>query len=216
MSRRASLLFTLGLGLAASLAALAALVWTRLPTRLEGPVVDQMMEWRGERPADPRVVVCLIDGESIDRYGRWPWPRTRIAELIDRLSAAGARVIALDIFLSEPSRHDEVVDLRREDLELAAAIERSGNIVLSFSFRDEPAAAAPAAAPAEDPRFRADPGNLLPAILRTIGDPEAFPLREHPGAEPNLDLFAAAAASQGFTTNRREAGVSRRQYLAAR
>ena len=216
MSRRASLLVTLGLGLAASLAALAALVWTRLPARLEGPVVDQMMEWRGARPADPRVIVCLIDGESIDRYGRWPWPRTRIAELVDALSAAGARVIALDLVFSEPSRHDGVVDLRAEDLALAAALERSGEVVLSFFFRDQPGAAAPAAAPAEDPRFRADAENLLPAILRTTGDPEAFPLREHPGAEPNLNLFAAAAASQGFTTNRREAGVSRRQYLAAR
>jgi adenylate cyclase len=215
VSRRASLLVTLGLGLAASLAALAAL-WTRLPARFEGPVVDQMMEWRGARPSDPRVVVCLIDGESIDRYGRWPWPRTRIAELVDALSAAGARVVALDLVFSEPSRYDGIVDLRREDLALAAALERSGEVVLSFFFRDQPAAAAPAAAPAKDPRFRADPENLLPAILRTTGDPEAFPLPEHPGAEPNLNLFAAAAASQGFTTNRREAGVSRRQFLAAR
>ena len=38
----------------------------------------------------------------------------------------------------------------------------------------------------------------------------------YPEVEPNLDLFARAAASQGFITNQRESGVSRRQGLAAR
>ena len=33
-------------------------------------------------------MICAIDGPSIDLYGRWPWPRTRIAELVETLLAA--------------------------------------------------------------------------------------------------------------------------------
>ena len=214
MSRRASFLFTLALGLLASLAALAA-VWTELPARFEEPVVDKMMAVRGRRMADPRLVVCLIDAPSIDRYGRWPWPRTRIAELVDRLAEAGAAVIALDVVFSEPAGHGEGFAFPEEDRELAGALARAGNVVLSFFFRERPPE--PGAAGPPPLGERGDPENLLPAAFDVVaGDPADFPVRDYPAAEPNLDLFAAAAAAQGFTTNERESGVSRRQALAAR
>ena len=50
------------------------------------------------------VKVVDIDEASIRRYGQWPWPRTEIARLIERLGAAGASAIALDIVFSEPDR----------------------------------------------------------------------------------------------------------------
>jgi adenylate cyclase len=217
VSRRA-LAVTLALGLAASLLALA-LVVSAVFAPVEGVVVDTFMRLRGPRSADARVVVCLIDEGSVDRYGRWPWPRTLLAELVDRLAEAGARVIAFDVVFSEASRHDETVDLRSEDEALALAIERSGNVVLSFFWREgRRSVPAPGGSPPpEGPRFRADPANVLPTAFDVVaGDPESFPVPEYPAVEPNLDLFAAAAASQGYTTNRRESGVSRRQGLAAR
>lgn len=48
------------------------------------------------------VVVVLIDDESLQKYGRWPWSRDLLARLTDNLSHAGAGVIGLDILLSEP------------------------------------------------------------------------------------------------------------------
>src|SRR5262249_51393628 len=39
---------------------------------------------------------------SLAVVGRWPWPRSVLADLVTRLSAAGAKVIAFDILLSEP------------------------------------------------------------------------------------------------------------------
>ncbi|MCB2072706.1 MAG: adenylate/guanylate cyclase domain-containing protein [Novosphingobium sp.] len=57
---------------------------------------------RDYEPAPVRVID--IDEESIRRYGQWPWPRTEIALLTDRLTQAGAAVIALDIVFSEPDR----------------------------------------------------------------------------------------------------------------
>ena len=53
---------------------------------------------------DAPVRVVDIDDESIRRLGQWPWPRSEIARLIDRLGRAGASVVAFDVVFSEPDR----------------------------------------------------------------------------------------------------------------
>ena len=53
---------------------------------------------------DLPVRIVAIDDEAIAKYGQWPWPRTRIADLIDRIGSAGAAVVALDILFSEEDR----------------------------------------------------------------------------------------------------------------
>lgn len=65
---------------------------------------DQFQRWqpRPETKTDVRVVD--IDEASLRAYGQWPWPRTRIAELVRRLQASGATAIALDVLLAEPDR----------------------------------------------------------------------------------------------------------------
>ena len=53
---------------------------------------------------DMPVHVVDIDEASLRQFGQWPWPRDRMARLVDRLSAMGASAIAFDIPLSEPDR----------------------------------------------------------------------------------------------------------------
>ena len=53
---------------------------------------------------DAAVRVVDIDDDSIRRLGQWPWPRTDLARLTDRLAAAGASAIAYDVVFSEPDR----------------------------------------------------------------------------------------------------------------
>jgi signal transduction histidine kinase len=53
-----------------------------------------------------QVVLVTIDDESLQRYGRWPWSRTLLAQLTNNLAKAGAGVIGLDILLSEPQTDD--------------------------------------------------------------------------------------------------------------
>src|SRR5688572_6344144 len=48
---------------------------------------------------DPRIAVIEIDDASIERMGRWPWPRDLHAEMIARLHQAGAKVVGLAVFL---------------------------------------------------------------------------------------------------------------------
>src|SRR6266478_486464 len=61
---------------------------------------------------DPRVktqrpvTIVDIDEKSLadPRLGQWPWPRTRIADIITNLTQLGAVVIAFDAVFSEPDR----------------------------------------------------------------------------------------------------------------
>ena len=42
-----------------------------------------------------RVSVVDLDNESLDRVGQWPWPRSRVADLVNRLTDLGAQVAQL-------------------------------------------------------------------------------------------------------------------------
>jgi adenylate cyclase len=50
------------------------------------------------------VTIVDIDDKSLEKVGQWPWPRTRIADLVTELTRLGAVVIAFDAVFSEPDR----------------------------------------------------------------------------------------------------------------
>jgi len=57
------------------------------------------------REATPLPVAILdIDDRSLEEFGQWPWPRTRIADLVRGAAKSGAVAIAFDIIFSEPDR----------------------------------------------------------------------------------------------------------------
>lgn len=66
---------------------------------------------------DTPVRIIDIDNESLERLGQWPWPRSLMAKLNDRLSQAGAGVIAYDIIFSEPDRTspENIVQVLRDN-----------------------------------------------------------------------------------------------------
>lgn len=53
---------------------------------------------------DAPVRIVDIDERSLELLGQWPWPRDILAELVDRLHAAGASTIAFDVIFAEPDR----------------------------------------------------------------------------------------------------------------
>src|SRR5665213_3773321 len=50
------------------------------------------------------VTIVDIDERSLAKLGQWPWPRTRIADMVAHLTRLGAVVIAFDVIFSEPDR----------------------------------------------------------------------------------------------------------------
>jgi diguanylate cyclase (GGDEF)-like protein len=92
--------------------------------RLDNTLYDTLVtHWR--YTPDSTVVLVLVDDRSLQALGQWPWPRSTHARLLDRLSEAGVKRVALDLVLSEPDQADPDNDAR-----LAAALRRNGNTVL--------------------------------------------------------------------------------------
>src|SRR6266702_150454 len=63
---------------------------------------------RGSVPPSPAVVMALIDEKSLATEGRWPWPRSKLATLVDILSHDGAKVIGFDIGFLEPDENSQL------------------------------------------------------------------------------------------------------------
>jgi PAS domain S-box-containing protein len=76
------------------------------------------------RPVSGEIVIVQIDSKSLSAIDTWPWPRSRHAEVIDRLIAAGADLVALDMDFSSPSSATEDARLAKS---IAAA---KGRVVL--------------------------------------------------------------------------------------
>jgi len=103
--------------------AVAAGAATGLFTDLQNKINDAMF-WATERPASGEIVIVQIDPKSLSAISTWPWLRSRHAEAIDRLVAADAALIGVDIDFSSPS-------LPSEDTRLAKAItDATGRVVL--------------------------------------------------------------------------------------
>jgi adenylate cyclase len=60
----------------------------------------QPREWQADIP----VRIVDIDEAALAEYGQWPWPRTLLATLVDKLAEKGAAVIAFDVVFAEPDR----------------------------------------------------------------------------------------------------------------
>jgi class 3 adenylate cyclase len=76
------------------------------------PIEQRTIDWRfasalrHAEPMDSAIVHVDIDDGSLDRFGRWPWDRSLLADAIDELNAAGAKTIALDLILTEAQNAD--------------------------------------------------------------------------------------------------------------
>lgn len=90
------------------------------------------------RAPHPDIVIVAIDDKSLAALGRWPWPRSRHAELINRLSAGGARVIGLDLMLVDPGDPEQ-------DRALARAMAASQRVVLPMIMQTVDGVATPTA-----------------------------------------------------------------------
>lgn len=80
-----------------------------LVEQIELRVLDWHTRIRGHLSPPANISIVAIDETSLELIGRWPWPRTRTAEIVQRLTEGGARVIALDLILREPDENNRLV-----------------------------------------------------------------------------------------------------------
>lgn len=85
---------------------------------IELKTYDLRFQSRGVKKPSSKVVLAVIDEKSLDREGRWPWPRTKIAKLLDILSGDGAKVIGFDIGFWEPDENSNLKFIRDFEQEI--------------------------------------------------------------------------------------------------
>ncbi len=211
--------------------------------RVELELLDWRFRVRGPvEPVHP-VVIAAIDAKSVDELGRWPWRRSVMAELIDRLYDAGVATIGLDIVFSEPEAPPELLPLRaaREALgemgsasdmalaivdqaleradtdgELEAAIERARDkLVLGFFFRTSPDPSLDVAITQDD--LSAKLRDVRRGKLKIKGNEfETGQVDFLPcyDVEPNIERFHLASRRMGFfSTEPDDDGAIRRAPL---
>lgn len=69
--------------------------------------IDKRMIWRGEVPVTDNILLVTVDEASLEKFGRWPWPRNIMAKTIDTLNEHNVRTISFDIIFSE-AEHDTI------------------------------------------------------------------------------------------------------------
>lgn len=86
-----------------------------IATMMRDRVFDTFQRIEPRKPAasGPHAVYVDIGAESAARYGSWPWPRKRLADLVAAVRDAGASAILIDMPLSEkdPTATEELLKL---------------------------------------------------------------------------------------------------------
>lgn len=154
------------------------------------------------------IAIVDIDDRSLNSIGRWPWPRNKVGELIEKLREEGAIVVALDIVFAEKERNitDEIIEnpgnkyqlstsTKNElakaahffdhDMMLANAL-KPDDIVMGFILTSNP----------KDNAGQPPPPAVVvsPEIMREIQ------LRDMPGIISNIPVLQNKAINGGFVT----------------
>jgi adenylate cyclase len=184
--------------------------------KLQFIVFDSYQIYKPREYQSLPIKIIDIDEESLKKLGQWPWPRSTMAKLVDKLTATGAASIAFDIVFAETDRTSpsqiipvweknngiklSLPDLPDHDELFAQSISRS-NVVTSFVLT---------------PGDKSD----LPALKSSaaiLGDmnvsPESY-LTTYSSAIPSLAMFENAAAGNGAINGSQDNdGVIRRMAL---
>jgi adenylate cyclase len=192
---------------------------------LEYKLYDVFLQKAYSKNKIDSVAIVDIDEYSLERFGQWPWPRYRVALLLQKINMAGALAVGLDILFAEPDGTSPVVLQRslKRDLnvdvqftgmpeglmdndQIFANVLQKGPYVLGYSFAFEKS----------DIKIK----NFLPPDLNAvvIREPEAKKAYKYlfEAAEiiPPMPVFSQSVAHSGFmNTITDKDGVLRRTPL---
>lgn len=167
-----------------------------------------------ERTSMP-VIIIGLDEHALDVAGQWPWPRTKVADLLRKLQAMKPAAIGFDITFNEPDRMSpaalanaapnlpeviakEISLLPSNDLLFAGQIKASPVVLALTAEDDSRAATAPKTA----------------TVL--VDDAATNRLRSFPGFQSSLPVLVEAAATQGVINGDTVGGITRRAPVLAR
>ena len=168
------------------------------------------------QPKSQPVTVVAIDEKSLAEIGQWPWPRNRLAALLDAIGQAGPAVVGLDMFMPEADQTSPArvaANLPREQATLARALARLPNheTHLAAALRRTPSVLG--AAGFDFPSHSTTSGLRVTPLAIQGEDPLPW-LRNYPYVLASLPELQAAAHGQALlTVSRLDGGVVRRVPL---
>lgn len=191
---------------------------------MELKALDLRILSRGERAPGGETVIAVVDEKSVKELGRWPWPRTVVAGLVEVLKSCGAKAVGFDIVFAEPDQNASLRDIRQlmkdvqasgikdaklsgllrrklaeadTDAALAQAIKNAGNVTLGYFFH----------------RTKKDVSHLTEAdiergreliapfkypMIQAQGEPDESVLVRAYAVEANIPEISLAADNAGF------------------
>jgi len=201
MSKRSRKLGPGGLIAVAVIALTLGLYYSGMLMTLENISYDWRMKTvRSEVAAPDDVAVILIDEASLRAMdplvGRWPWPRSVQADVIDFLALGNPRAIVFDILFSE-------ADAAADDQRLAQASADAGNVIHAMQlYRDS-----------EDEVNRSMLDRPLPAAAIAYAVGQGSDSGNNVFSLPLPGLLQASAALGVVTTDPDKDGVYRHSHL---
>jgi len=143
------------------------------------------------------IVIVAVDETSVNRLGRWPWSRSKLAKLFEGMSEAS--LVGIDIVFSEPTQANE-------DAQLAQSVANLKTVIAGFFFRDQATAFADSASLDQLQEC---------AYLNYKIQSQNIGLKEFPYVETNIPLLADAVTSCAFFNTESDVdGIYRRYPLA--
>lgn len=169
------------------------------------------------------VVIINIDEKSLKQEGRWPWPRQKVIDLLEKIRQSGATVIAFDAVFAEPQANladqliyelnqDKITDpllnkdlqkyhqLFDDDQDFAKVLTQKNDITLGFILTTDPQ----------------DKVGLLPEPILKLNPEEAprYTLNNLPGQIGNIPVLQESAKKGGYVTSLSDVdGIIRRASL---
>jgi adenylate cyclase len=191
---------------------------------LELKFYDLKFLFRGPQPPGPEIALVAIDDASLQKVGRWPWPREVQARLFSRIKEASPRVLALDIIFAEKEEsaaartlahlRQEIARLGKTTPQLTAVLDREQRradvdrrltqviaqpppTIMGFFFREVGGIKGGLEAQQlmGEAYIRASSYNL---VRLTETEPSDLPLLGAKGVQLNLPEITAAAAGGGY------------------
>ena len=157
------------------------------------------------------VVIVAIDEESLVELGQWPWPRERVALLIDAIAQAAPAAIGIDALFAEPDRYAPAriaaqLALPPEDVARLTAALPEPDTLLAEALARAPVVLGVAGVDAL-PGGPAMEGGYTP--VRSVGGDPAEVVRHYPAILRSIPTIDAAASGRGVLNAELEGGIVR-------
>jgi adenylate cyclase len=191
---------------------------------MELKTMDLRMVSRGKIQPAGAVVIAAVDEKSLSELGRWPWPRTTMARLVEKLKKDGAKAVGFDIVFAEPDENSslralgalekelkgaaspavmKILERKRSgadtDKALAKAIEKVENVSLGYFFHLAQKDVAHLTEQAAEERLEVIGNSRYQMVeVRPGGKPDEYAFIHAFTAEPNLPAVSEAGLNSGY------------------